>query len=568
MATGRSAQRLEENTCHSYPQEGAPSLHPRQHERQKSHQVYSAWIGQGESCLTSLITFYNEMIGLVDERREVDTVYLDFCKAFDPAEKLLKYRLAEQMVRWIENWLNGLAQRVMIISVKSSWRPITNGVPRVCPVLFNIFVNDRDDGAECTLSKFADVTKLGGVADTPEGCAAIQRDLNKLEKWADRNLMKLNKETYKVLSLGRNKPNIRNGPEGPGGHQVEHEPAVCPCCIRQSIPNMSSKVILPFYSALLRPHLEYCVQFWAPQYKRDMDVLERVQAEGSGAFTNVYKYLKGESKEDRAKLLSVVPSNRTRGNKHKLKHKLKHRRVPLNIRKYFFTVRATGHRFPREIVESLTLEIIKSHLDMVLGNWVQVVDQGVLVWPHIEYCVQFWAPQYKKDIKILERVQKRATKMVKGLESMTYEERLKILGLFSLEKRLRADFIVVYKFLMRESREGGVGLFSLVFEIGQALEQAPQRSGHGPKPVSVQGSAWTTLLGTSGKGKSSDPLLNEAGDLVTKDMEKVEVLNAFFTLVFTDKIGLQESQVLETRGKVWRKEDSTERWRRIRLGSF
>lgn len=53
-----------------------------------------------------------------------------------------------------------------------------------------------------------------------------------------------------------------------------------------------------------------------------------------------------------------------------------------------------------------------------------------------------------------------------------------------------------------------------------------------------------------------------------KDMEKVEVVNAFFTLVFTDKTVLQEFQVPETRGEVWRKEDSTERWRRIRLGSF
>uniref|UniRef100_A0A3B3QXL0 Reverse transcriptase domain-containing protein n=1 Tax=Paramormyrops kingsleyae TaxID=1676925 RepID=A0A3B3QXL0_9TELE len=258
---------------------------------------------RGRSCLTNLLEFFEEAPREIDHKKAYDMIYLDFQKAFDVVPHkwlLLKLKATGILGTVTKNWLIDRKQRVVIRSTMSQLACVHSGVLQgsiLGPLLFLIYINDIDTNTYSKLVKFADNTKVGGVADTKLAALRLQRDLDLICDWQ----MKFNVDKCKVIHAGSRNIKYRYfmgsteikvaDYEKDLGVYVDTSMSHSRQCgeaikkanrmlgyISRCVEFKSMEVMLRLYNSLVRPHLEYCVQVWSPYLKKDIAALERVQA--------------------------------------------------------------------------------------------------------------------------------------------------------------------------------------------------------------------------------------------------------------------------------------------------
>ncbi|CAM4522288.1 unnamed protein product [Lepidochelys olivacea] len=337
--------------------------------------------------------------------------------------KLEKMGINRKIERWIRNWLIGRLQWVLLKGELSGWREVTSGVPQgsvLGPILFNLFITDLGTKSGSVLIKFADDTKLGGIANLDKDQDIIQENLDDLVNWSNSNRMKFNSEKCKVMHLGINNKNFSyklgthqlevTEEEKDLGVLVDHRMTMnhqCDIavkkanavlgCIGQGISSRDKEFLVPLYKALVRPHLEYCVRFWSPMFKKDEFKLEQVQRRATrtirgmenlsyerrlkelglfsltkrrlrGVMIALYKYIRGINTRAGEELFKLSTNVDTRSNGYKLVIG----KFRLEIRRRFLTIRGVNfcNSLPREAVGAKDLSGFKIKLDMFMEEMV------------------------------------------------------------------------------------------------------------------------------------------------------------------------------------------------------
>ena len=361
----------------------------------------------------------------MDEGSPVDVIYLDFQKAFDkvPRQRLMlklkSHGMGNSIINWIEQWLTDRKQRVVVDGEVSSLKPVLSGVPQgsvLGPTLLLVYINDLEEGVTGSILKFADDTKLFRKTKEIGDNIFLQDDIDKLVKWSEQWQMLFNFGKCKCLPTGPGNTGMnyemggtilsKTVKEKDLGVTMNANMKVSEQCIiaaskgnqilgmiRQNISYKEKSLIVPLYKAIVRPHLEYCIQAWNPHLRKYIDMREKIQRRATklipglrdlryeerlkqcglttletrrlrGDQIEVFKILNGYENIDSNIVFEIKQSKITRGHSFTLLKK----QSRLDVRKFSFSQRTINiwNKLSTECVHANSVNMFKNKIDKYL----------------------------------------------------------------------------------------------------------------------------------------------------------------------------------------------------------
>ena len=376
----------------------------------------------GKSTLTNLLEYTEAVTEAVDKGYEVHAIYFDFKKAFDkvPHKKLLMKVQASgiqgYLLEWLTAWLSRRKQRVCVHNEYSEWVNVISSVPQgsvLGPLLFLIYINDLGNDVRSTLSLFADDTKVFRTIKTAEDREILQEDIDSMTLWCKVWQMEFNISKCHVLSFGSRASSPKYNLAGNSLSCADYEKDVgvlvpsnlkfheqCATAIakansvlgliKRAFHSRDQVTIINAFKTYVLPHLDFCVQIWAPGNKSWQDKLERVQKRALRLIPSL-SGLDYQTKLEKTGLLSLcdrrkmfdlvemykrtkkgvvryqINSKNTRSAENKLLEVPKFR---LDIRKNSFSVRASQewNQIPKPLRDSETLFMFKKNIKKYLSS--------------------------------------------------------------------------------------------------------------------------------------------------------------------------------------------------------
>jgi hypothetical protein len=309
------------------------------------------------SCSTQLIEYTTNVFDSLVKGDEVDAIYLDYSKAFDKVDhtvllmKLKSLHLGDKYLKWLECFLRGRTQTVIVDNQSSYSTPVISGVPQgsvLGPLLFNIYINDLPLSlTSCRVLTFADDTKLISNITSSKDTISLQENLAKVSIWSDLNNMSLNANKFELLQFKPNQNNkslslLGNLPfsEKYFHYQLPNDTIIEPsnyvkdlgifiaCDLEWDIHyfNICNKArrtagwvlntfvtrdpttMITLFTSLIRPILEYNCEIWNPYKIKDIIQLEQIQR----TFTHRISGMQDRNYWERLEILGISSLQRRR----------------------------------------------------------------------------------------------------------------------------------------------------------------------------------------------------------------------------------------------------------------